>query len=122
MTRPGVRVQISTRNVSWYRAGDVPRVFNTLATIITLLDADRQPGDVVFLDEVMRSHNACHHDRRVRRRQAAAVASATERLAPSQAEAERSKAQRVSLREVLLRARRALAPASQEGSEASEVV
>jgi hypothetical protein len=48
--------------ISWHRAGDVPRVFNTLATIITLLDADRQSGDIVFVDEVINSHNVSPSD------------------------------------------------------------
>lgn len=105
--------------VSWHRAGDIPRLFNTLATIVTLLDGRGRPADIVFLDEAVRTHRSGHHDRRVRRRQTAAAEIAETQVDPFDARAERSKAQNSSLAQILLRARQAIASASQDRAATS---
>jgi predicted ATPase/class 3 adenylate cyclase len=94
--------------VSWHRAGDMPRVFSTLATIITLLDGRDRDRDIVFLDKALRHNRAQHVARRVRRRQASIAQRAGARLGPAETQTERTKASQASITQVLLRAREAI--------------
>ncbi len=94
--------------VEWHRAGDQPRLFNTLATTILLLDTTGQPEDIVALDDAITAQNAGHQDRRVRRRQARVVEEATANLGHDQLRAARQLGRSASPSDLLIRARAAL--------------
>ena len=91
--------------VAWFRAGDHPRVFNTLATISLLLERDGRPDDIVLLDEVLVRHDAGHHDPRVRRRRTRLVDEAERRLGPARSTEIRAAARALDLADAVTQAR-----------------
>ncbi len=68
--------------VTWHRAADETRVFNTLATIVTLLDPVQSSEDIILLSHAIEHRQATHRVQGVQQRVTATAATAREHLAP----------------------------------------
>ncbi len=68
--------------ITWHRAADDTRVFNTLATIVTLLDPVHSSEDISWLSHAIEHRQATHRVQSVQRRVTETAEAAQEHVTP----------------------------------------
>jgi hypothetical protein len=97
--------------VTWHRAADETRVFNTLATIVTLLDPDESSEDITLFSHAIEHRQATHRVQAVQRRVVATAEAARAHVAPDRLARLHREAETASNVDLFERARDALARA-----------